>query len=71
MSIDDGFRKLLDGVKAAAWARRTDLDAQLGGLRETLTDMRETIAGLKTVVVEQSRTIDALRQRLDHEEPPT
>lgn len=69
--IDDGFKKLLDGVKRAdegrdeimrgleeAWAGRKDLDQQL-------TDLRETVAGLETLIFEQSRKIDALRQRLD------
>lgn len=71
MSIDDGFKKLLDGVKLAdegrdeimrgleeAWAGRTDLDHQM-------QDLRETVATLQSIVLEQTREIRELRERLD------
>lgn len=71
MSIDDGFKKLLEGVKLAdegrdeimrgleeAWAGRTDLD-------HTIQDLRETVATLQAMVLEQTRQIRDLRERLD------
>jgi hypothetical protein len=71
MSIDDGFRKMLAGVKQAdegrdeimagleqAWEGRTDLDAQLA-------DLRGAVTALQGLVVEQGRTIDLLRDKLD------
>jgi hypothetical protein len=71
MSIDDGFRKMLEGVKRAdegrdeimagleqAWQGRTDLDGQLAELREAV----HTLQGL---VMDQGRTIAALRESLN------
>ena len=70
-TIDDGFKKLLEGVRQAdegrdeimrvlteAWEGRKDLGQQL-------TDLRETITSLEGLVLEQSRKIDELYRRLD------
>lgn len=70
MSIDDGFRKMLAGLKQAdegrdevmrgleeAWAGRRDLDDHIHGLEET-------VAELKTLILEQGQQIRALRERL-------
>jgi len=63
---------MLDGVKLAdegrdaimhgltqAWEGRKDLSRQL-------TELRETVASLETLIFEQSQKIDNLRQRLDN-----
>jgi len=70
--IDDGFKKMLDGVKLAdegrdeimrgleqSWAARKDLGSQI-------TDLRDTVASLEALIFEQSKKIDELRQRLDN-----
>jgi hypothetical protein len=70
MSIDEGFKKLLDGVRMAdegrdeimrgleeAWSGRKDLDVQLAELRDTVTS-------LEALVFEQSKKIDDLRNRM-------
>ena len=75
MSIDDGFRKLLAGVKQAdegrdeimagleaAWAGRRDLDGQL-------TELRETVTTLQAMILEQGRQIAALREQLRGGQP--
>jgi uncharacterized phage infection (PIP) family protein YhgE len=71
MSIDDGFKKLLEGVKRAdegrdeimrgleeAWAGRKDLDQQFG-------ELRDTIAGLQQLIMDQGVELRALRTRLE------
>jgi len=59
---DDEFRTMLDGVKRANqgrantraglehdWRVRTDLNAQLAELRESVARLRETLATLQTM----------------------
>jgi hypothetical protein len=71
MSIDDGFKKLLEGVKRAdegrdeimrglevAWDGRTDLDGQM-------RDLRDTIASLQQLIMDQGVELRALRTRLE------
>ena len=71
MSLDDGFKKLLEGVKRAdegrdeimrgledAWAGRTDLDQQF-------RELRETIASLQQLIMDQGVALRALRTRLE------
>lgn len=66
MSIDDGFRKMLDGIRQAdegrdevmrgleeAWSGRLDIDAQFH-------DLNETIAELKALILEQGARIRQL-----------
>lgn len=70
MSIDDGFRKLLDGVRQAdegrdeimrgleeAWAGRTDLDTTVNGLRES-------VAVLQTLILEQGEQLRTQGEQL-------
>lgn len=74
MSIDHGFKKMLEGVKQAdegrdeimrgleeAWAGRTDLDAKIDGLQET-------VASLQALIMEQGEQMKALRARLNGDE---
>jgi hypothetical protein len=71
MSMDAAFKKMLEGVRMAdegrdeimkgleaAWEGRKDLDTQI-------TEMRETIGRLETLVMEQGRNLRALRDRLN------
>lgn len=71
MSIDDAFKKMLDGVRLAdegrdeimrgleaAWAARRDLGTQL-------SELRETIQRLETLVLDQGRELKQLRERLN------
>ena len=71
MSIDDGFKKLLDGVRQAdegrdeimrgleeAWAGRKDLDAQLH-------ELRETVGELQALILAQGQELQALRRDLN------
>jgi hypothetical protein len=71
MSIDDGFRIMLEGLRQAdagrdevmrgleaAWAGRKDLGTQM-------TDLRESIDDLQRLVMEQGEELRALRQRLN------
>lgn len=73
MSIDQGFKKMLEGVKLAdegrdeimrgleeAWEGRRDLDQQLA-------DIRDTVASLEKLIFEQSAQIKALRQQLSED----
>jgi predicted nucleic acid-binding Zn-ribbon protein len=80
MSIDNGFKKMLEGVKQAdegrdeimrgleeAWAGGLDLEGQVAGLRES-------IAALQTLIMEQgeqlrtqSTELRAMRARLDEQ----
>jgi uncharacterized coiled-coil DUF342 family protein len=75
MSIDDGFKKMLDGVKQAdegrdeimrdleeVWAGRTDLDATVNGLRDS-------VASLQALIMDQGEQIRALRARLNGDTP--
>jgi hypothetical protein len=71
MSIDDGFKKMLAGVKQAdegrdevmrgleeAWAGRTDLES-------TITGLRDSVASLQALIMDQGEQIRALRARLN------
>jgi hypothetical protein len=71
MSLDDGFKKMLAGVKQAdegrdeimrgleeAWIGRTDLDATVNGLRDS-------VASLQALIMDQGEQIRALRARLN------
>lgn len=71
MSIDDGFRRMLEGIRLAdegrdeimrgledAWAGRRDLDGHIH-------DLEETIGELKALIVDQGAQLTALRERLD------
>lgn len=75
MSLDDGFKKLLEGVKRAdegrdeimrgleeAWAARKDLDTQF-------RELRETIASLQQLIMDQGVELRALRTRLEGDTP--
>ena len=84
MSIDDAFKKMLQGVKLAdegrdeimagleaAWKARTDLDGQLQALRESVAALQalileqgETIRAQGQTILAQGRTITALREQL-------
>jgi hypothetical protein len=70
MSIDDAFKKMLDGVRLAdegrdeimrgleaAWSARRDLDTQL-------TDLRETVERLQVMILEQGQELKRLREGL-------
>ena len=78
MSIDDGFKKMLDGVKQAdegrdeimrgleeAWAGRTDLGESVTDLSGQLGELRETVTTLQTLIMAQSEQIRAMRARLN------
>jgi hypothetical protein len=72
-NIDDGFRKMLDGLKQAdegrdevmrgleeAWTARKDLHSEL-------VDLRETIGELQRLVLEQGHELRQVRDRLGGE----
>lgn len=71
MSIDEGFKKMLDGIRQAdegrdevlrgleeAWHGRQDLDTHI-------QDLDETIAELKVLIMDQGRELKALHERLN------
>jgi hypothetical protein len=71
MSIDQGFKKMLEGVKQAdegrdeimrgpeeAWAGGLDLEGQVSRLRES-------VAALQALIMEQGEQMKALRARLN------
>jgi hypothetical protein len=71
MSIDDGFRLMLAGIRQAdegrdeimrgleaAWAGRKDLDGQLH-------ELQESVSQLQHLVMEQGAALRALRDRLN------
>lgn len=78
MSIDDGFKKILDGMRQAdegrdeimawldeAWHGRKDLDGQIHTLESTIGDLKESVTELQRLIMEQGTTLRALRERLD------
>lgn len=73
--VDDAFKQMSDAVQQAhanrgatirrleqAWATRTDLDARM-------TQMEETVASLRALVMEHREQLRALRARLDGDTP--
>lgn len=77
MSLDDGFRKMLAGVKLAdegrdeimagleqAWDARKDLDQQLTDLREAVATLQTLVLEQGQALLEQSQTINKLRDEL-------
>lgn len=78
MSIDDGFRKMLAGVKQAdegrdeimrgleaAWAGRVSLEEQIADLRDTVSQLQQLVMEQSRTIHEQSQQIAALRERLN------
>jgi hypothetical protein len=67
MSIDDGFKKMLAGIKQADEGR----DEIMRGLEdawEGRKDLDETIAELKTMMLQTAAEVRALRERLNGDE---
>jgi hypothetical protein len=73
MSIDDGFRKMLAGIKQADEGRdevmrgleeaqkgRRDLD----GLDVHIHGLEDTVAELKTLILAQTQNLRTIRERL-------
>jgi hypothetical protein len=61
--IDDGFKKMLDGMRQADEGR----DEVMRGLEEAWAgrkDLEETVAELKALILEQGQQIRALRELL-------
>jgi len=70
MSIDDGFKKMLDGMRQAdagrdeileglaqAWDAHKDLDSQMAELRDTIATLQGMVLDLGRQIADQSRTI--------------
>lgn len=81
MSIDHGFKKMLEGVKQAdegrdeimrgleeAWAGRTDLDSHMAQLEESVAALQALIMEQGEHLRTQSTEIRALRARLNGDE---
>ena len=77
MSIDDGFRIMLAGLRQAdegrdevmrgleaAWAGRKDLGGTIVALEDTISELRESIAELQRLVLEQGQRIQDQSQQL-------